>query len=205
MPCPIAEITLRQSAHSTQDIPDEPFQAASPSLNLGTLKALEQLNHEELIPTTEVRPSCSASRAPEKDQFPDAEPETPPEHNYHVPMSEPHPLPSETAVLNTDLTSLLTICKANISTFRHVPKTCKDQFADLVTYTYSKVAEDPESVLKLTLVFMLPRCTLYSPKRDGRQQWNERQKEVRQQMSRWREGHYLELWNEALHSQETNR
>jgi hypothetical protein len=175
------------SLDDSRDIFTTPHDGRTPKTSsFGTLDALENLvespslsSHDHNIPLIQQQP----------------------DHTYQQPDSTAPNNAPESEDVPICLPSLLVICQANINVFRHVPKTTRDLFADTVSTTYSKILDNPNSVYAWTLVFMLPRCILFSPKRGGKQHWNERQREIRRRIRLWNEGKYLDLWNEALASQ----
>lgn len=114
----------------------------------------------------------------------------------HDHYTRPAPL-EELPFLPPDLPLLDEIFKTRVPTFRHVPKSSKNEWAKLFAEVTEAAAGNPGSVGLWTMLYMLPKCILFAPLRGRRMHFREMHKVIQERISLWRGGHIGQLWQQA--------
>lgn len=96
------------------------------------------------------------------------------------------------------LPSLESVLRVRVSTLRHVPKVARDAWAGVVGEVTQSISFDPTLVDSWVKFFMLAKCILTNPVREGRSHWRNTQRLVQARIAQWRAEKVTELWNDVL-------
>ena len=80
---------------------------------------------------------------------------------------------------------------------RHIPKSCRDLFAEALSNLCSQAARNPRDHSKFRLLFMFPRAVLRAPPRGGKRRRVHFSRLLSERLRRWLSGDYEALWSEA--------
>ena len=98
------------------------------------------------------------------------------------------------------LPSLADIEKFSIPTRKHVPVSCRNLWARVVSSTYAKVKNSPSVTDNWIELFILSHCVLRSPPRGGSKHLRYEENNVQSRLNRWLNGEATQLWFEATSS-----
>ena len=98
------------------------------------------------------------------------------------------------------LPSLADIEKFSIPTRKHVPVSCRNLWARVVSSTYAKVKNNPSVADNWIELFILSQCVLRSPPRGGSKHLRYEENNVQSRLNRWLNGEATQLWFEATSS-----
>ena len=98
------------------------------------------------------------------------------------------------------LPSLADIEKFSIPTRKHVPVSCHNLWARVVSSTYAKVKNNPSVTDNWIELFILSQCVLRSNSRGESKHLRYEEKNVQSRFNRWLNGEATQLWFEATSS-----
>ena len=104
----------------------------------------------------------------------------------------------------TNLPDLATICQASIVTVKHIPKPCRNLFAEVLCQELNTATRDP-SLLNVTRLFALPKAVLRAPPRGGRANRNSLSNAINAKLRKWKAGDIGAVWQEAVAPEPTKR
>ena len=90
--------------------------------------------------------------------------------------------------------------KFSIPTRKHVPVSCRNLWARVVSSTYAKVKNNPSVTDNWIELFILSQCVLRSPTRGGSKHLRYEENNVQSRLNRWLNGEATQLWFEATSS-----
>ena len=87
-----------------------------------------------------------------------------------------------------------------VPTFTWVPKAARGDFARAVTELCNKVVNNKQDPAAWTLLYMFPKCIMYSTQNRKRKDDLTLTKTVKIRLARWRRGgeEYKKLWTESV-------
>ena len=111
-----------------------------------------------------------------------------PDHN-----GDPPPVAASMA----GLPDMATVCNANVVTIKHVPKKCRQLWAQVLCRELQQVTREG-NLTSLTRLFALPKAVLRVLPRGGAGNRNAMANAVKLRLQRWQKGELGALWEEAV-------
>ena len=85
-----------------------------------------------------------------------------------------------------------------IPTIIHIPKAARGEYTRVQTDLYVRLARVPEAHTLWTLLLIFPRVILHAGRGPRQADARSQAKQVLSRLSRWRQGEYRQLWDEAI-------